>query len=552
LSSARPKGKQPRPDKTPRDGLLIATWILSATIVLVTVFVRIRLLHMPLERDEGEFAYVGQLILKGIVPFKIAYNMKLPGIYAVYALIMAIFGQTDTGIRIGLLLANLATAVLVFALARRLWNTQLALIAAASYPVLTLSRAVIGLAAHATQFQMPMVVGGVILLLKALESDRRSLLFLSGLLMGLAFITKQHAILFVAFGGCYLLWELIRSRALPRPAIVKRAAVYTLGAVIPFAVVCITVLAAGVFGKFWFWTFTYAHQYTTEMPVPSGLFLLRAMCVQGAGYIAALEALAAVGLLAVWCDRKLRPRAVLVTGFLLSGFLATAPGLYFREHYFVMMMPAMSLLIGASVMWIGQLLSRLRFAPVLRFVPLLLFLAAVAQVMIVSREVFFESTLIRASRLTYGASPFPESITVAEYIKERTSPDDKIAVLGSEPQIYFYADRLSATGYLYTYGMAEKQPYALRMQQEMSNEIEAAKPKYIVYVNVGGSWLFRSWSDRWILTWFAKYASAHYKVVGLADIISGETTNYYWGGEADYFAPDSEEGLVIFERRPDR
>lgn len=552
MSSATPKGKGPGPEKTPRDPVLIATWILSAAIVLITVYVRIRLLSTPLERDEGEFAYVGQLILRGIVPFQMAYSMKLPGIYAVYALIMAIFGQTDTGIRIGLLLANLATTVLVFALARRLWNPQVALIAAASYPALTLSRAVIGLAGHATQFQMPMVVGGVILLLKALESDKRGFLFWSGLLMGLAFILKQHAILFVAFGGCYLLWELIRARALARSAIVKRAAVYALGALIPFAAVCIMMLGAGVFDRFWFWTFTYAREYTTEMPVPSGIFLLKAMCAGIAGYIAALMALAAIGLLAVWYDSSLRARAAFITGFLAFAFLATAPGLYFREHYFVMMMPAMSLLIGLSVMWIGRLVSHLRFAPVLRFVPLVLFLAAVAQVTIVSRELFFESTLIRASRLMYGASPFPESVTVAEYIKEHTSPDDKIAVIGSEPQIYFYADRLSATGYLYTYGMAEKQPYALRMQQEMIDEIEAAKPKYIVYVNVPGSWLFRRWSDRTILIWLAKYASTRYRVVGLADIVSGEQTNYYWGEDADYFAPDATESLVIFERKPDR
>lgn len=85
---------------------------------------------------------MGQLILKGIAPYKVAYNMKLPGIYGVYALIMAVFGQTAEGIHIGLLLANLTTTVLIFLLGRRLWNTQVALIAAASYPVLTLGRAV--------------------------------------------------------------------------------------------------------------------------------------------------------------------------------------------------------------------------------------------------------------------------------------------------------------------------------------------------------------------------------------------------------------------------
>ncbi len=63
-------------------------------VVLLAAFIRYRLLDMPLERDEGEYAYAGQLILQGIPPYELAYNMKLPGTYYAYALGMAVFGQT--------------------------------------------------------------------------------------------------------------------------------------------------------------------------------------------------------------------------------------------------------------------------------------------------------------------------------------------------------------------------------------------------------------------------------------------------------------------------
>ena len=53
----------------------VAAWLVDhgpllvvlAAIVLAAL-VRIRLSDMPLERDEGEYAYAGQLILKGIPP----------------------------------------------------------------------------------------------------------------------------------------------------------------------------------------------------------------------------------------------------------------------------------------------------------------------------------------------------------------------------------------------------------------------------------------------------------------------------------------------------
>jgi hypothetical protein len=70
-------------------GLLV---VALATIGLV-VYVRVRLASIPLERDEGEYAYAGQLILDGIPPYVLAYNMKFPGTYYAYAALM-VFGQT--------------------------------------------------------------------------------------------------------------------------------------------------------------------------------------------------------------------------------------------------------------------------------------------------------------------------------------------------------------------------------------------------------------------------------------------------------------------------
>jgi hypothetical protein len=103
--------------------LRVGWWILAAIIFGVVIAIRIRLLGIPLERDEGEYAYAGQLILQGVPPYQLAYNMKFPGTYAAYAVIMSIFGQTVAGIHLGLLLINVATVVLIFFLGRQLVNS---------------------------------------------------------------------------------------------------------------------------------------------------------------------------------------------------------------------------------------------------------------------------------------------------------------------------------------------------------------------------------------------------------------------------------------------
>ena len=97
------------------DRIYKVAWIILAVAVFVLILgIRIRLLGIPLSRDEGEYAYAGQLMLQGVPPYKLAYNMKFPGTYAAYAMIMSIFGQTVTGIHVGLLLINAATITLIF------------------------------------------------------------------------------------------------------------------------------------------------------------------------------------------------------------------------------------------------------------------------------------------------------------------------------------------------------------------------------------------------------------------------------------------------------
>ena len=129
------------------------TRYLLAFVILMVAYVRLRLLCTPLERDEGEYAYIGQLILKGIAPFKNAYTMKLPGTPLMYALNMLLFGQTITGIHIGLLIANLISIILLFVLAKRwLKSESKGCVAAALFAVASVSPGVYGFAAHATQF----------------------------------------------------------------------------------------------------------------------------------------------------------------------------------------------------------------------------------------------------------------------------------------------------------------------------------------------------------------------------------------------------------------
>lgn len=153
---------------------------------------------------------------------------------------------------------------------------------------------------------------------------------------------------------------------------------------------------------------------------------------------------------------------------------------------------------------------------------------ALSQPVLAARKFYFEASPLEASRTVYAANPFPESIRVAEYLRDHTDVGDTIAVLGSEPQIYFYSKRHSATGYIYTYELMEPQSYARQMQEEMIHQIESARPKYVIFVSVPTSWLRRPESESLILTWADDYIKTYYSVVGLVNIISSDRTDYYF------------------------
>ena len=271
-------------------------WLVVGLTILVVLVVRVRLRDMPLERDEGEYAYAGQLMLQGVPPYVATYTMKLPGTFAAYALIMAVFGQSPAGIHLGLALVNVASIILVFLLGRKLLDTATAVAAAVAFALLSLSPSVLGLAAHATHFVMLAALGGTLLLLRGCGGEVQSpkskvqsqppashitgslnpQLFVAGLLFGLAFLMKQHGLFFGLFGALYLLrvrvdeWLAAASVKSQQPGIrslrerkavdfaspaaragrnrlIRDLALFGLGGLLPYGLACVVLWWAGAF-----------------------------------------------------------------------------------------------------------------------------------------------------------------------------------------------------------------------------------------------------------------------------------------------------------------
>ena len=613
-------------------------WLLVGLAILFVVVVRVRLRELPLERDEGEFAYAGQLMLEGVAPYREVYAMKLPGTYAAYALIMSVFGQSASGIHLGLALVNVASIIMVFQVGRKLLGEASGVAAAVVFALLSLSPSVLGLAAHATHFVVLAALGGTLVLLRAcrdegrrknaegrsqnsgvsssLSSSRPSSFdprpFFAGLLFGLAFLMKQHGLFFGLFGALYLLrvrvsqWRAAsrvtdpysgsgssRARAgfdfrsqpsrASRSRLLGDLGLYALGWLLPSVLTCVALWCAGAFQQFVYWTISYASQYAAAIPIVRGPDVLRASLRAVAGPNLVFWILPWFGALVMWWESRLddgevkgegrrqkaegrspdpgadgreaaarqsqvsHPRFFLML-WLFCSFASASVGFYFREHYFILVLPALAWLSGVAVDRGLYLLKHDKTIELFLAIPMLgLFVVAVCATLIGHGPVWLALPVDQSMRSIFGTTLFAKTARVADYLKAHTPSGARIAVLGSEPEIYFHSRRRAATGHIYMYPLTEATPSALKLQEGMIAEIERARPAYIVYVDDHFSWLSHPNSPQKIFEWWRSYWTAELDLVLTVEVEEGLARGTDMAKPAPGAAASNH--ILVFKRR---
>ena len=593
-------------------------WLLIGLTILFVLVVRVRLREIPLERDEGEYAYAGQLMLQGVPPYRDVYTMKLPGTYAAYALIMAVLGQTPSAIHLGLALVNIASIVLVFQIGRKLLDEATATTAAVSFALLSLSPSVLGLAAHATHFLTLAALAGTLVLLNACReesgdrfdasSDRNEtgaakgrfssigphrLPFLAGVFFGLALLMKQHGLFFGVFGFVYLarvrLGEWLASAGSRRrqggahrfrepgdrdfnsaaarngrSRLILDLLWFSAGWVLPLGITCVVLWMTGAFRQFVFWTMAYASQYASAVPIVRGPDVLRASLKAVASPDLVFWIVPWIGGLVMWWDSRLDndrrqpagssrdagapyPRFFLMV-LLFCSFAAASVGLYFREHYFIVVLPALGLFTGVAVSRGLYLLKHDKTIELFLALPMLgLFGIAVGAALIGHGPVWLTLPVDQSTRSIFGTTLFAEAARVGEYLRTNTPPETRVAVLGSEPEIYFHAHRRAATGQIYMYPLTEETPYASKLQEDMIAEIQRAQPEYLIYVDSPYTWLNRPNSPQKIFEWWKNLWATDLDLVKTAVFQEGLARG------TDMDRPPSESPtanqILVFKRR---
>ncbi|MCK6455628.1 MAG: glycosyltransferase family 39 protein [Phycisphaerae bacterium] len=515
--------------RTPRDipsasGEPVAAKCLIRVVLTLTVAVflvsRAMTIRLPLERDEGEYAYIAQRMLLGELPYRDVFNQKPPGVFLAYLPVVALFEPSVVAIHLTLAVCSLVTMIGVFVLVRELFNRVAAAFAVLVFAILSIEPTWLATAANTEQFMLlPMVWSAVFAQRAVTSASRRAWLF-CGALAAAACFCKQVAATHVSFLILWAIGAAIRDGAIDIRALRRLAVWFPLG----FAAVIVPVSAyfafRGGFHDYLECVVLHNLRYADYVPLQIGLEQLGGALGRQWPSLLVVWILTVFGIAGGRGDKP--GRTLLVALWLGLSAVGVSIGLYFREHYFLQLAPAMAIAAGATLARLSRRLGAVEGGTRRAVGVALLAAATVILPPAWHHRAFWIATPEQQARLLYDGNPFPESETIARRIAEVTAPTDRVLIVGSEPQILFFAKRASATRHILFYPLMMDLPGAAERQREVIADVERAPPPCILMTNFYSSLLIAPGAPLHIFEALVPRIEAEYVVDALRVFQDGE------------------------------
>ena len=451
-------------------------YFLLAVAVLLSVFIRCRYINLPLERDEGEYAYAGMQLNQGNAAYENVYNMKFPGAYLFYALIFSL-GHSLAYIRICFTIIHLLQLLLLYSITKNLMQDHKpAVYATIIYILLTSSFTSFGLLGKAEPIAILFFLCGLYILVRQNRSgSKRIISFISaGFLLGFCFLVKQNCLLFALITSAWLLFYSENK--------LRSIILFAGGFIIPIIFLLAHLFISGTFQNFKFFTIDYAKQYGEIVNFKIGWGIFKYEFDKLFIYNKIPFVVGAAGLLFILIAAVSKKNYRFILVWVICSLIAFSAGYYFRPHYFLLVYPVFAQTAGILLFEFSLIKKYKVFA----FIPALIICVSIYFFIKAQTAFIFKDDAFTTMHKMYIWTPFPECIQIGNDIRNTTEKNATIGMIGNEPEIAFYAERQLASGYLYLYPFFEDQKYALQMTKQFITETEAKQPEIMIFSNV--SW----------------------------------------------------------------
>lgn len=438
--------------------------ILFVIVVGWLALFRFNSITSSFERDEGEYAYGGQILHDGGVLYKEDFMQKPPMI--IYTYYVAEFFSPKTFAPRILMLLFLAFATLLgFDILDKEYSRRAAVIFLILFPALASVPFFDSLSAQPEIFLILPFIASLWCYFKYFREKNTWCLPAIGVFSALAFLYKPIVLPAVCFVMlCAVIGRKKDGKFFYKEQM-KRFFFISAGFIMAMFIAIVPVLMRGGFLYMWDSAFKYNYYYSSVVGLDFPLLY------------AILFLLWPMLLLAVWClCREIKHNYFFIC-VLFALFVGTAAGSF--THYYIIVLPVVSIIAAISLDGLADHVPSLSTIKKRNLFACSISLLLVFYLWFPYKDRFIMS----ADEITmdqFGTSPFRESVLMASELEKITSPNDTVFIYGNEPQILYYAHRKSATRFVITYPLTLNTPLRDAYVRELITQITNDHPKAIV------------------------------------------------------------------------
>src|SRR5213596_2600732 len=318
------------------------SWRQFLGIILLTVVIRLpSLLHPQPIDSEAMYSVVANEIVDGGQPYIDAVERKPPLLFWTYAAVFKIAGKFNwKALHLFALVWTLCAMAGLYVIGRELFDRNTGLIAALFYSVFQPWGLWSNLSADGEMLMNLPIIWAWAIAFRRNSSRVRPELFAAGALLGAAFLLKQPAAIAAVPLGIYLLLPSYRaSRSLTRTNSVIQATTLTAGFFAALGLVTIVLWKQGILRDAFYWTIAdhdVPHVFWQKGIVHTLTFL--GVCLP----LVIGAILACRDKDEIWAGKTAERTALL--GLLAVSAIGTAAGARFYPHYYVQLIPPLTLL----------------------------------------------------------------------------------------------------------------------------------------------------------------------------------------------------------------
>jgi hypothetical protein len=490
------------------------TILLTAALILIVAGLRVPLLPIPLERDEGEYAYIAWRLGHNELPYRDWVDQKPPAVFYVYRFALSLPFDPVRAIHFVGLLFSAASVCALFFLGLRFMDRFWAWLGAALFALLSSDPLVQGTAANTELFMLCPFILSLIAFLAAAAKTKPRVLFmaLAGALTGVAVMFKQVAV--VNWFLLVALYPVFAPREKRWRGTVSFIACSATGLLTVLALVVLYFWRRGGLTGFIDNVFTHNLEYIRSIRASERLEYCWGTLTTLARTQAVAWVFAAAGLAVLF--RGPAKWFVFVAGWLLTSGIGVSASGYFFPHYFQQLLPPLALAAAAGAGWFASI-------PVWKIIPIWARRTALSLVLAVLPGItlwpfLFKYTPAESVRKIYPGNFFAEMPEFARRIESLTPPEKPVFIFGAEPELLFYARRPSATRYIFLFPLYGPYGNAREKQLAAAAEIERTNPPTAVYFP--NALFFISGTDQYFTDWSRSYMEQNFYINTL--LIAGE------------------------------